>query len=176
MSDEFVPYLKGDLDARQHRIYNLPDPVDNNEVATKAYVDAGGGSQSFVRVEVPFDFTDFAADPAPSLDVYDPDAGDTIMIGSYLSVPTTTFDDGAYASLYGEGMVAPAGGAILNTGLSSADPEYATGVFSTQISMNGPLISDGTPLKLLLSDNNGEPVEPTQGEGLLVLFIVKAAS
>ncbi len=46
MSDEFVPYLKGDLDARQHRIYNLPDPVDNNEVATKAYVDAGGGSQA----------------------------------------------------------------------------------------------------------------------------------
>ncbi len=56
MSDEFVPYLKGDLDARQHRIYNLPDPVDNNEVATKAYVDAGGGSQpAWEAVTVPTD-------------------------------------------------------------------------------------------------------------------------
>ncbi len=43
MSSEFVPFLKGDMDARQHKIYNLPDPVDANEAANKAYVD--GGSQ-----------------------------------------------------------------------------------------------------------------------------------
>ncbi len=78
MSDEFVPYLKGDLDARQHRIYNLPDPVDNNEVATKGYVDAGGGGSqpTWEAVTVPTDAASWdtldtpatcLADTAPTL-------------------------------------------------------------------------------------------------------------
>ncbi len=79
MSDEFVPYLKGDLDARQHRIYNLPDPVDSNEVATKAYVDAGGGSQAgAVRVlKYDFDFTQ-ADDLAVGVPVWTPAIGDEL--------------------------------------------------------------------------------------------------
>ncbi len=44
MSSEFVPFLKGDFDARQHKIYNLPDGVDPSDAATVGQL-GGGGSQ-----------------------------------------------------------------------------------------------------------------------------------
>ncbi len=42
MSSEFVPFLKGDFDARQHKIYNLPDGVDPSDAATVSQLGSAG--------------------------------------------------------------------------------------------------------------------------------------
>ncbi len=174
MSDEFVPYLKGDLDARQHRIYNLPDPVDNNEVATKAYVDAGGGgSQSGVSI-VDYLFTEVSTAgvyTAPSLDLpessylidvqwwpesEDDWAADTAVLDVVDSVLGTVV---AAQDVKGESGFAPNSAAqlvqfaqpyVYSVLLNGADTEPATITTTITTTINTPPVTPGMVMRVRL--------------------------
>lgn len=153
MSSEFVPFLKGDMDARQHRIYNLPDPEDANEAANKAYVDAGGGSQSVKAV---------VCDPVTAADLlngpvtlYTPAAGESV-VALYVSEATLSAAAGLIVA-----PDIPFGTVGTSFAAVGSDIAYDSALFAALVNAgDGSLAALTEPI---LIGPSTDPVNPTGG-------------